>query len=64
MVTDWNELVKLGKIQSQEQKVAKLEAQLADAKKDLERFKQELKEYQTKKEQNNDNDNDKQEGSV
>lgn len=62
MVTDWNELVKLGKIQSQEQKVAKLEAQLADAKKDLERFKQELKEYQTKKEQNNDND--KQEGSV
>lgn len=56
MVTDWNELVKLGKIQSQEQKVAKLEAQLADAKKDLERFKQELKEYQTKKEQNNDND--------
>lgn len=62
MVTDWNELVKLGKIQSQEQKVAKLEAQLADAKKDLERFKQELKDYQTKKEQNNDND--KQEGSV
>lgn len=62
MVTDWNELVKLGKIQSQEQKVAKLEAQLADAKKDLEHFKQELKEYQTKKEQNNDND--KQEGSV
>jgi len=62
MVTDWNELVKLGKIQSQEQKVAKLEAQLADAKTDLERFKQELKEYQTKKEQNNDND--KQEGSV
>lgn len=62
MVTDWNELVKLGKIQTQEQKVAKLEAQLADAKKDLERFKQELKEYQTKKEQNNDND--KQEGSV
>lgn len=63
MVTDWNELVKLGKIQSQEQKVAKLEAQLADAKKDLEHFKQELKEYQTKKEKNNDNDK-QQEGSV
>jgi septal ring factor EnvC (AmiA/AmiB activator) len=62
MVTDWNELVKLEKIQTQEQKVAKLEAQLADAKKDLEHFKLELKEYQTKKEQNNDND--KQEGSV
>lgn len=57
MVTDWNELVKLEKIQTQEQKVAKLEAQLADAKKDLERFKLELKEYQTEKEQNNDNDN-------
>lgn len=36
--------------------MAKLEAQLADAKKDLEHFKQELKEYQTEKEQNNDND--------
>lgn len=55
MVTDWNELVKIEKIHTQEQKVALLEAQLKDAKNDLEIFKLDLEKYNQEKEKNNDN---------